>query len=428
MIFDNNITYQTCRILIATFGTLGMLVATSKFKENKMKNWLIFCGYAVYVIAFSFLCIRFFGFLFFLRSAIFTISIPGVVITFLIAETSLSRHIFCSLSNLLLSLYTLITITQLSIMIGGNSTINLLLILAAYIITIILEYLFLRKIFLSLGDIDSRIWKVLAPIPCSFFLFDMAILLFPAHYTQNTSYFVLFFFSGIILFVVYYAIFKYLQLQYLAQIEEHNNALLKLQIENIQKQTKDFERKADAITKARQNIRQMMSNIAALAKEGKSVEILNYIEQASAQNLHVKTGSYCSDPILNATLTSYFSLAENYGITVEKRLSFPEKLPVDSAELSICFGNALENAINACKRLQQNERKIIIRCIHRPQFMFEIENVCHDEISFGRNGLPLSQKSDHGIGTRSIMAFCERNNAYYSFSVQNGWFKLVITL
>ena len=45
MIFDNNIPYQTYRVLIAIFGTLGMIVATSRIKENKMKNRLIVCGY-----------------------------------------------------------------------------------------------------------------------------------------------------------------------------------------------------------------------------------------------------------------------------------------------------------------------------------------------------------------------------------------------
>ena len=33
-----------------------------------------------------------------------------------------------------------------------------------------------------------------------------------------------------------------------------------------------------------------------------------------------------------------------------------------------------------------------------------------------------------GTGTRSIMAFCEKHNAFYDFSTEGGWFKLVITL
>ena len=31
MIFDNNIPYQTYRVLIAIFGTLGMIVATVSY-------------------------------------------------------------------------------------------------------------------------------------------------------------------------------------------------------------------------------------------------------------------------------------------------------------------------------------------------------------------------------------------------------------
>ena len=428
MIFDNNIPYQTYRVLIAIFGTLGMIVATSRIKENKMKNRLIVCGYAIYAIVFSFLCIRFFGFLFYLRGVIFTISIPGVVITFLIADTTISKHIFCCLSQLLVSLHLIVGVTLLNTWLGGSTLTSVLLLLPAYLAMILLEYFFLRNAFLDFADTVSGSWRILAPIPCSFFLLDMAILLYPAHYTQNASYSILFALSGAVLLIVYYAIFQYLRLQYRYRMEEQNRALLKLQIENIRKQAKDTERKAEAIKKARQDIRQMLSHVAMLAKEGNTEAILDYIEEASAQSVHAAPARYCNDPILNATLTTYFSRAECSGITVEKRLSLPETLPVDSAELSICFANALENAIHACERLPENERKIVIRCIHKPQFMFEIENPYHGQISFGKNGLPKPQESNHGIGTRSVMAFCERHNAFYAFSAQGGWFKLVITL
>lgn len=87
---------------------------------------------------------------------------------------------------------------------------------------------------------------------------------------------------------------------------------------------------------------QMLSSIAALAKKGNDKAILNFI-------------------------------------------AIPETLPVDSAELSICFANALENAIKACEKLPTNERKIIIRCIHKPAFMFEIKNPYQGKVSLGRN-------------------------------------------
>ena len=242
MIFDNNIAYQTYRVLIAIFGTLGMIVAINRIKKNKMKNRLIVCGYGVYAIAFSFLCIRFFGFLFYLRGAIFTISIPGVVIIYLIADTTLSRHIFCCLSQLLLSLYLIVGVTLLNTSLGGNTMTNVLLLLPAYLAMIFLEYFFLRNAFLDFADTVSGSWWILAPIPCAFFLFDMAILLYPAHYTQNASYFILFALSGAVLLIVYYAIFQYLRLQYRYRMEEQNRALLKLQIENIRKQAKDTEK------------------------------------------------------------------------------------------------------------------------------------------------------------------------------------------
>ena len=428
MIFGNDSAYQTYRILIAVFCTLGMFAGTSRFRENRIRNLLLFSGYALYTIVFSFLCIRFFGFLSFLRSSIFTISVPGVIITYMIADTTVSKHIFCTLSHLVASVYLIVSVTLLNRLFSGSTITNLLLLLSAYLVTILLELIFIRNAFLNIADMVDGSWRVLAPIPCSFFLLAMAIVVFPEHYTQNSSFLILFFLSGAVFIIIYFAIFQYLRLQYQYRVEEQNREIMNLQMGNIRKQAKDTERKAEAMEKTRRDIRQLLSNVATLAMEGNTGAILDYMKEVSAEIVHAAPVRYCSDPILNATLSTYFSRAQQAGITVEKSISLPETLSVDSAELSICFANALENAIHACEKLPANERKIIIRCIHKPQLMFEIENPYHGQISFRKNGLPRRQDSTHGVGTRSIMAFCEKQNAFYSFSASDGWFKLLITL
>lgn len=428
MIFDNNTAYQTYRILVAIFCTLGMFASTAPMRETHKRNLFILSGYAVYTIVITFLSIRFLGFLPFLRSAVFTISIPGVIMTYMISDTSLSRHVFCCLSQLLFSFYLIISVTLLNTCFGGALLSNAISILLAYLIIIFLEFFFLRNIFLNIARPITKGWGILALIPCSFFVFALAVALYPAHYTQNPSFPLLFYLLGVVILIIYYAIFQYLWTQYKYQMEEQNREILELQIQSIKSHAKDAKRKSEEVRKVWQDTHHMLSSIAMLAENGDAEAILKFIAEASARNNSTDSAYYCSDPILNAMLTNYLGRAENSSITLELLLAIPEILPVDSAELSICFANALENAIKACEKLPKNERKIIVKCIHKPTFMFEIKNPYKGQITFGRNGLPQSPNIGHGIGTRSIMAFCEKHNALYAFTAEGGWFKIMVTL
>ena len=95
---------------------------------------------------------------------------------------------------------------------------------------------------------------------------------------------------------------------------------------------------------------------------------------------------------------------------------------------AICFANALGNAIECCEKLPEEKRKIIFHCIGKPKLMFEIKNPQPDRITFGRNGLPRLPEGGMETRVRSIVAFCEKYDAFYSFTAENGWFKLTITL
>ena len=428
MIFDNNMAYQIYRILLSIFGTLGMIISITPMKKSHKRNLLILGGYVVYAVVFSCLSLRFLGFVTFLRSAVFTVSLPGVAAIYMAADTSIPRHIFKCLSQLLLSLYLIISMTLLNTLLGGSLLSSAILLFFAYTAMIFLEFFFLRTYFLDMIEIITKGWGILTLIPSSFLLFVMVLVLHPVHYTQNPSFVILFYMTGSVILIIYYAVFQYLRTQYQYQMDEQNREILEVQMQGIKKHAEDTKRNAEEVRRIWQGTHRMLSGIAALAREGNAEAILSFVAESSALNPLTAPAHYCSDPILNATLTAYLSRAENSGITIDLHLAIPEILPVDSAELSICFANALENAIKACEELPGNERKIILRCIHKPAFMFEIENPYKGRITFGRNGLPISTKTGHGLGTRSIMAFCEKHNAFYDFSAEGGWFRVMITL
>ena len=428
MIFDNNMAYQIYRILLSIFGTLGMIISITPMKKSHKRNLLILGGYVVYAVVFSCLSLRFLGFVTFLRSAVFTVSLPGVAAIYMAADTSIPRHIFKCLSQLLLSLYLIISMTLLNTLLGGSLLSSAILLFFAYTAMIFLEFFFLRTYFLDMIEIITKGWGILTLIPSSFLLFVMVLVLHPVHYTQNPSFVILFYMTGSVILIIYYAVFQYLRTQYQYQMDEQNREILEVQMQGIKKHAEDTKRNAEEVRRIWQDTHRMLSGIAALAREGNAEAILNFVAESSALDPLTAPAHYCSDPILNATLTAYLSRAENSGITIDLHLAIPEILPVDSAELSICFANALENAIKACEELPRNERKIILRCIHKPAFMFEIENPYKGRITLGRNGLPISTKTGHGLGTRSIMAFCEKHNAFYDFSAEGGWFRVMITL
>ena len=123
-------------------------------------------------------------------------------------------------------------------------------------------------------------------------------------------------------------------------------------------------------------------------------------------------------------LSSYFEQAQQLGIPVEAKLSLPDTLPVDEGELAIVFANALENAIHANQKLPPEKRKLCCKAMAFPALMLEVSNPCDGQISFDSQGLPIAQQTGHGLGVKSIAAFCQTHNAVFQFDqTADNWFR-----
>lgn len=112
----------------------------------------------------------------------------------------------------------------------------------------------------------------------------------------------------------------------------------------------------------------------------------------------IDTGNSALDTILSAKKT----FAESKGIAFKMKVQVPMALSVAPMDLCVVFGNALDNAIEACERIEHGEKRIECFLIQKDYALFcKIVNTA----PFGTENNFSTQKDDvinHGFGLENI--------------------------
>ena len=103
------------------------------------------------------------------------------------------------------------------------------------------------------------------------------------------------------------------------------------------------------------------------------------------------------------------------------------------ADVYALFGNALDNAIEAVRGVDDEERRTITLSVRRLKRMVavSVENYYSGVTRFSDDGLPITSKRDrsnHGFGVRSMRAIAERYGGSLHAGVQDGVFYLNVLL
>lgn len=308
----------------------------------------------------------------------------------------------------------------------GNSWIRLVVRVIAYLV-LYLVLRTLRPYYQQMLRLLNRGWGVLCLIPVITYLTTIYII---SHVLQKAPL------PGAVVicsvamlctcaYILMYLFFVRVQQEYELK---NNRDLMSVQISALERQAEANRKAQEAMRISRHDMRHQWMTLYALVQQGDKAAALDYIGVAQSQLDETASIRWCQNPTLNAVFASYFSQAKEERIEVEAQLSIEGWLPVEAAELSMVFANALENAIRACKALPREKRKIICKCIQQPRFMLQIENPFEGEICFNSEGLPIATEEGHGIGTRSIVAFCKKHDALWNYEAKDGWFRLRISL
>lgn len=426
--FENDLTYFMVKALVVVVGTLGMMSSCMKVKYPLKKILVVLAVYLLWVCVFTFTSMKFFGIVITLRLCVLTISVPAILILYFISTYSPWQAVFNYTMQLSVSLILAMSQTIAATVLGGEKITDLLIRILSYALCIFAEYKFLRNRFSRLDYLPDKSWRTLTFVPIGFTVLFFLIATYPGHFSESVANTIYIYAVTAVMLLVYVIIFHSLVSQYNLQLSEYTNSILTAQSESFQKQLEAINSTEEQIKIMRHNMRYHVIVVSDMLTAGDYSDALEYLDSIEKRLDNAGKTVYCSNSTANAILAYYIERAESKGIRTEIQFAMPENIKIDIIDFTATLANALENAVNACAKVPERKGRLRIRTTESKQYIIEIANNYTGTVSFDENGLPTSRESGHGIGTRSISAFSQKNNAILDYDVTDEWFKLRIVL
>jgi signal transduction histidine kinase len=123
---------------------------------------------------------------------------------------------------------------------------------------------------------------------------------------------------------------------------------------------------------------------------------------------------YCSDPCVNALLNGYRKRSLDSGIAFSAVVELPENPHMDSFELCTLLGNLLENALEACRKAPEGQRRITLKGAPQGnQLLISVNNTFDGTVLKEEDHIVSRKGASGGLGIRSIRTIAGRHHGEY---------------
>ena len=156
-----------------------------------------------------------------------------------------------------------------------------------------------------------------------------------------------------------------------------------------------------------------------------SIEYLNELEK-DLDDIHqiVETGNINIDAILNSKL----SLAMTHDIDVNVKVSIPKDLPINNIDCCVLLGNLIDNAIEACEKVNDNKYIRLYIGLYKKQLYISITNATNEIVRKFDEEYITTKRGNHGHGLKRINKVVEKYNGYINRKNEPGVFVTEIML
>ncbi|MEG0164882.1 sensor histidine kinase [Anaerorhabdus sp.] len=135
--------------------------------------------------------------------------------------------------------------------------------------------------------------------------------------------------------------------------------------------------------------------------------------------------------IFNALIDEKLKVASQLNVKIKKIIAINRRLDIKDVDICILFGNALDNCIDALKKVEQEKRELSITVILvEDTLSVEITNTFEEPVRMEEGIIQTtkSEKHNHGIGLKNVNATVEKYDGEVHIDIKNNIFKLILVL
>lgn len=138
---------------------------------------------------------------------------------------------------------------------------------------------------------------------------------------------------------------------------------------------------------------------------------------------------FCENVVANSIIGYYYLQAKKYGINFESRCNFESEIPISDSDICIILGNALENAIDACRQMDNTQMRFVSAQAGKikNQRLLMVKNSYSGRIEV-RDGQFITSKASksHGFGIRNIEKVIESYGGFVKIEYDEKEFTLML--
>ena len=203
---------------------------------------------------------------------------------------------------------------------------------------------------------------------------------------------------------------------------EFENGLMEISLNEQNNQTKIILEKEALLKQQRHDLKHHLNALKEMICSGND-KVAEYIDQI-IEAIPQKTEQFCENNAVNAIISHYNSICCDKGISVTLHLDVPSEIKtVSDAELCAVFGNLLENAVEACMRMETGEKFIKLNShVHYDILTVTMDNSFNGKISVKDHRFLSSKRESYGIGTSSVISIAHKAGGNAQFEAKGNVF------
>ncbi|HHZ02772.1 MAG TPA: sensor histidine kinase [Tissierellia bacterium] len=293
----------------------------------------------------------------------------------------------------------------------------------------IVSYIFMLfisnfKMISNKTEVSTTHWLSVFIIPSGTLV--LALIIISTNYTEHVTLslisIVIILVINILVFYFYNEVMKFYQSKFEKTLLQQQNNAYEKQLEIINRSKEDIKRLRHDLRNHALSLKHLIDSNDLKGASKYLDSVFEYIDYSKE---YAKSGNPEIDSIINYKL----DLAEKYNIKSQVNLLVPDKLHIESFDLSIILGNLLDNAIEAASK-NENEKFINISMeLDRNVLYLNICNSYEGKLKFnGKKLLSTKEGNNHGLGLSSVEKSIEKYNGTMNIRHSNKVFYVDILM